>query len=465
MAGSAARRGVPLLLLVGVAVQVVVLLAAWMSLGVLGAADTRGTLPLVRVRPTLVVRDDDDSSLSTCPAATPCPHAEEEECDGEAVQELLVRYHEVSAAYKQHNIAHKEPHNAQLHKRQPRFEDVPCGAPADRQLTIAAFNLWNVNEDWRERVRMLARELDGVDVLALQEVRSFGGGGRTAELLRVHRFERDGESSAWLQECQLGYVAEVLTQFPHATYGAAARVQDQVEGLAILSRFPIADVSMTPLVTMQRSSDLNTRAALHARIDAGDGLLVDVVNTHLTYDDRLQCFMVPVLASVAQSVRDANPDPSSTTVLLGDMNTYIDFEWPMDFLTVEPDAWQAAPYNPCARAFSWFRRRPRFVDAWHEAYPRGEDGLVLAGDSLADEIAAIGHTFPSFEHDRPIDDCRPDRILVTKPCPAGRFDSACGRCTVCTTALFADQPYQGSAMLSDHRGLKTRISCTLPPAA
>ena len=54
----------------------------------------------------------------------------------------------------------------------------------------------------------------------------------------------------------------------------------------------------------------------------------DMFSTHLTYDVKQQCFIIP---KVLTRLQDALDVPDRLQVVAGDMNTYMTAEWPMDF--------------------------------------------------------------------------------------------------------------------------------------
>ncbi len=64
-------------------------------------------------------------------------------------------------------------------------------------------------------------------------------------------------------------------------------------------------------------------------------------------------------------------------ILVGDMNTYFDFEWPVDFLTKGFTPFMLSKHNPCSSVLNLEKERMGqqahfdevFTDVWEEVYP------------------------------------------------------------------------------------------------
>ena len=167
-------------------------------------------------------------------------------------------------------------------------------------------------------------------------------------------------------------------------------------------------------------SDRNTRGLLRAQIahpspDGGDPVLWEMFSTHLTYDEHQQCAMVTKLVDELDQFSSKAPD--MLQVIAGDMNTYLTFEWPMEFIMDPYSPISSYHGNPCRDPFDrWRESHPKtsrvsltYADIWDEAFPRNSDGrLPQSTEHL--EMQALGHTFPVFKTS-PQTNCRPDRVL------------------------------------------------------
>ena len=117
-----------------------------------------------------------------------------------------------------------------------------------------------------------------------------------------------------------------------------------------------------------------------------------VVAAHLSYDRRQQCDSV---STILRPWLDAlwGREEALGQVLVGDLNTYPDYEWPLDALTLEPEILRLVG-GPCAADAPLVLEGPPFVDAWARTRPL---------DS--------GATFPNPETMN-LDAARPDRVLA-----------------------------------------------------
>jgi hypothetical protein len=171
-------------------------------------------------------------------------------------------------------------------------------------------------------------------------------------------------------------------------------------------------------VTISGYSDKNTRGFLHCRIEvpvASGTQMLDVFNAHFPYDQQQQCPTVVRIYEIL-SREFGSSLKEIPQVLLGDLNIYLDFEWPIDFLQYPLNSFTTGPFNPCGKIFAqalqaFSNPEPlNFRDVWSDKFVRNPDGK-LHMSSLHLEIQSLGHTFPLFK-DNALDNCRPDRILV-----------------------------------------------------
>jgi len=163
--------------------------------------------------------------------------------------------------------------------------------PLGRELRVATYNVhrWtapNRRHPEPERAAQVIGELEA-DVVALQEV------------MRPH----EGEDP-------LSVLAERLGL--HVTFAATRFHKDGELGNAILSRWPIASVSMLDL----SYSRLERRVAIAVQFQSEERVL-DVVATHLALGDRTRHRQVRYLLDHPQVQR-------GPTILLGDMNAWRD---------------------------------------------------------------------------------------------------------------------------------------------
>jgi endonuclease/exonuclease/phosphatase family metal-dependent hydrolase len=226
---------------------------------------------------------------------------------------------------------------------------APLPRPMQREITVATYNVhrWTGfngrSASDPARAGFVISEL-GADVIALQEV------------MRPHA-----------EEDPLEALAEALGM--HVTF-AATRVHRRGElGNAILSRWPIAGVSMLDL----SCSRLEKRVAVAAQIPFERGVL-EVIATHLALADRTRHKQVRTLLGHAQLGR-------GPSVLLGDMN-----------------AWRRCPATRALDAEPWMNSGIEFpmsfpaarpVLALDRIYTRGVDLVeISAYDSRAAQRAS-----------------------------------------------------------------------------
>jgi len=223
------------------------------------------------------------------------------------------------------------------------------GSPSDvtngsHGLRVVTWNLWNLSEQWHIRKQSIATTLKelGAHVVGVQEVRLITGGTQLDELA-----------------ASAGY-----SYYHYQRAGLPGRRDE--EGVGIMSILPIVKVETRAIALSPESSDSNPRTALLATIDASSLLkqignhqaefLVDVLVTHLSYDAGEQCRQIvqvrryldekleicekdlstpdaSILRGSTQSWGSISNSLFRPQILMGDLNIYRDFEWPMDYLT------------------------------------------------------------------------------------------------------------------------------------
>mmetsp|Transcript_8428 Transcript_8428/g.13700 ORF Transcript_8428/g.13700 Transcript_8428/m.13700 type:complete len:459 (-) Transcript_8428:253-1629(-) len=216
------------------------------------------------------------------------------------------------------------------------------------------------------------------------------------------------------------------------------------EGIAIITRFKILS---TGSVSLKGGSPRNRRI-FYARIQLPViGELLFFV-THLTYEESKQCAQMMNVINYLDTF-----DDNTIQIVVGDLNTYFDFEWPIDLATRPINDFSFHKYNPCSQvaksAFNGATSTAKFRDVWEDVYP--------------DLSRFPGSTFPNFQDQRAahLDPCRPDRILV-------RRNVAAENLITCDTYLFGQEMFDWSGKdgggiprrgmkMSDHKGVMTQL--------
>jgi len=290
-------------------------------------------------------------------------------------------------------------------------DNAPKAPGAVRFLTL---NLWGENGPWQARMDLL---LDGVaalapDVIGLQEVREVPGRvpNQAAEIARRHGWNH------------------VFT--PSTAWGGGH------EGLAIVSRFPIAAEESR---TLPHSTDTEGRIVLSARIDAPAPMAPFWVHTtHLSFreaegrkrEDQVLFIDDNVVAAYAND---------NVQILMGDFNAVPDSD-EIRFLT---------------GMTTLDGRRVAYQDAWARANVVGGGATEAAGVTWARANPYVGKMYWL----RP--DRRLDYIFVT---PIRRDH----RATVHAARVVLDEPRVAAdgtrVFVSDHFGVVADVQMVAEPA-
>jgi len=141
-------------------------------------------------------------------------------------------------------------------------------------------------------------------------------------------------------------------------------------------------------------------------------------------------------------------------IVAGDMNTYFDFDWPVELLTEGFSSLLMNPYNPCFQSVReeflqhGAENYTTLIDVWEENYP------ISANPSTTRWWApwlADGNTFSTFGN---TDSSRPDRIYYT----ANEF--AC-----CDVVKFGGESFTYDGKISypsDHMGVLATFEHVVP---
>ena len=277
--------------------------------------------------------------------------------------------------------------------------DVPASPDC---LRVATLNLWGENGPHERRLALVAEELErlGADVILLQEVREVPG-----------RLPNQADTLAR----RFGF---------HRAFAVGTEWGGGVEGLAVVSRFPIgaSDDHRLPHAT-----ETEGRIGLSARLDTPRGPLW-VHTTHLSYrlhegvqrEDQIQAMHAEVAAHAAVT--------ELPQILAGDFNTV-----------------------PEADEIRWLKgmttlggRRVYYQDAWAAVHP-AEPGVTWARQN---PYRAKMNWLP--------DDRRIDYIFVT----AARRD---GRGVVRDARVVFDRPGPDGVFPSDHFGVVADVQIVATP--
>jgi endonuclease/exonuclease/phosphatase family metal-dependent hydrolase len=265
-------------------------------------------------------------------------------------------------------------------------------SPPPQTLRFATLNLWGDNGPHELRLDLVAKELERLapDVIALQEVREVSGRLRNqAETLA----RRLGQEHVFA---------------PSSTWGGG------VEGLAIVSRFPILESKHRRL---PHATDSEGRIVLSARLDGPRGGSW-VHTTHLSYRQHEGQLREDQVVALDEEVTGCIASSGEPQILMGDFNT-----------VAESDEIRWL----CGMT-SLGGRRVFYQDAWSTVHPT-EPGITWARDN---PFRARMNWLRS--------DRRLDYIFVT----AARRD---GRGTVRDARLAFNQADPDGVYPSDHFGV------------
>ncbi|KAJ8301501.1 hypothetical protein KUTeg_020488 [Tegillarca granosa] len=150
------------------------------------------------------------------------------------------------------------------------------------------------------------------------------------------------------------------------------------EGIGILSRKRIVSSHVIPL-PYTYGPDSNRRIALRVKVQVNKKTMVEVVVVHFSYDRKQQC-------------KNAKALHMTNVIILGDFNTYNDYEWPIRLMTSPKDDIQTQGCFQQQQQLGKFRSV--YIDAWEKTKKEEEKGLTFSNMPT-----------PGLES-------RPDRILV-----------------------------------------------------
>jgi endonuclease/exonuclease/phosphatase family metal-dependent hydrolase len=308
-----------------------------------------------------------------------------------------------------------------------------------------------------------------LDIIGFQEVRSTGAGGTSNQVEELRSAAALTGHTVVFQPChQVG-----------KPKGKEIEGPETWEGLALLSRLPILSHAMVVLPKSDRwSTDNNQRCALRVTLDVSSvapglgGLQVFV--THLSYADTQQCLNTAALLywMNEELVRGAGIDGERMVaqVLMGDLNTYFGYEWPLEIMLREKnDPLKLHTLNPCtavqtepqllrelsptrvllpatsvppfAEWPSHHQEASALRDAWTALFAENKPGFTFSN---------VGDVTKLYDDNPP---CRADRILVRGPI----FPVAARTIGRDPLSLFVTPPSE-EVLLSDHLGVAVMLA-------
>lgn len=228
------------------------------------------------------------------------------------------------------------------------------------ELKVMSYNIWNYHSYWHTRKKGVAEviRLAYPDIVLLQEVRV-----------------------SHTQHSQLDDLMALLPFFKYSAFAVATPHADfnSSEGLGILSKHPIIEVTQFNFTVVPTDADTNTRTCLSAIIDVPKIGKLQVYVTHLSYERTMQCRQMAELLSFVERDGTSNQDCSKNIpkLVAGDFNIYNDFEGPSDTFTVPLD-----PSILCYPFLSLEHQNQegspaKFMDVWHELHPT-DPGLTFS---------------------------------------------------------------------------------------
>jgi len=287
-------------------------------------------------------------------------------------------------------------------------------------LKAATYNLWNINPPWPERRGRIVQMFNTLkpDIIGLQEIRYYEG------------------------QSQLQQLQSLLPDYPYSAYLEVLKglAVGKEEGIGILSRYPIVNTTFTQYHSPESKANADTRKCLNALIEIPGLGKINFFVTHFGLDDHEQC------TQASNLWRFLNTFPKDIPkIVVGDMNTYFDFEWPVEFLTQGFSSLLLNRLNPCFQSvraeflLHGAENYSTLVDIWEENYPVHNSDPSTRWWAV---WTADGNTYPNYGDNDP---SRPDRIYY-----------AADNLKSCKVIKFGGETFTVNGKLtfpSDHMGL------------
>jgi endonuclease/exonuclease/phosphatase family metal-dependent hydrolase len=182
----------------------------------------------------------------------------------------------------------RNPHHGSSAECEPNAEPFMNFGTASRSLKIVNYNIWNFagpKDVYEGRMKAIAQQIKDADadIVTLQEVRLTNYEHPTRRGSRGSQIDELGQllpSYNYVFEPAMAYINEDPSVFD-AFEEHKWQVQATLEGLAIMSKLPIAAWNKFVLTrNLSDAEDSHQRAALHAQVHIRDSSFVDVVTTH-----------------------------------------------------------------------------------------------------------------------------------------------------------------------------------------
>ena len=166
------------------------------------------------------------------------------------IQNLLSKQQQIASAIKyQNNLSSKtiKVPTTIRYSHSTYKKNTP-----EKKLNIVTFNVWNTNEDWKERLIAFAKQIKEleVDIIGFQEVRTIDTGKRseTLSLYQIYQFPSEDKNISRIDgtifydesfvkkypENQLQFIQSLLPDFPYLVFVPFTTFQTtQQEGIAV----------------------------------------------------------------------------------------------------------------------------------------------------------------------------------------------------------------------------------------
>jgi len=192
----------------------------------------------------------------------------------------------------------------------------------------------------------------------------------------------------------------INSRFKFVSFKSASKQNEEgnyEEGLAIFSKFPSVSQTSKKFEIYPHDTDKNERIILCNLINIEIGEINFCV-THISYADVVQCRQSSEIFNFVNELEDQSiHNKKRATLLIGDFNTYYDYEYPIDLLThkTQPNQDKCIPiWRSINFHYEKTKKGIKFEDVWKLLNPNEK-----------------GYTFIS--NTTGIDSCRPDRILYS----------------------------------------------------
>ena len=189
------------------------------------------------------------------------------------------------------------------------------------KFSILSFNLFNYNENWKLRFKMILNMIKKhpSNILAFQEI----------------RFSGDSDSNF-----QLNFLKKYLIPegFIYYTFKCSMIYQhdNQEEGLAIFSKFPITRTKKYLLKRNLNDDSSHQRILIFSEIKSSNGNILQIFNTHLSLNLKMNLENSKEIIDIM----NVNLKRKVPQILVGDMNAEANAESIQYFKHFLKDSWE-----------------------------------------------------------------------------------------------------------------------------